>query len=128
MVLRRGFIYALETLRIIAERSAVGGYCTTAELAERLGVSQSYIEHIVCRLSPDYLTGRRGPGGGYQLRWEAKNVFVGLVADLFDDGKEDDPEFFADIEEWIFGSIPLLSLADLVRHIDLNPHEENCHV
>ena len=53
-----------------------------AEVAERQGISQSYLEQLFANLKKNGLVcGRRGPGGGYQLSRKSKLITVADVID-----------------------------------------------
>ncbi len=53
-----------------------------AEIAERQGISQSYLEQLFSNLKKKGLVcGRRGPGGGYQLGRKSKLITVADVID-----------------------------------------------
>ena len=53
-----------------------------AEIAERQGISQSYLEQLFANLKKNGLVcGRRGPGGGYQLGRKSKLITVANVID-----------------------------------------------
>jgi Rrf2 family iron-sulfur cluster assembly transcriptional regulator len=53
-----------------------------AEIAERQGISQSYLEQLFANLKKNGLVcGRRGPGGGYKLSRKSKLITVADVID-----------------------------------------------
>ena len=52
------------------------------EIAERQGISRSYLEQLFANLKKNGLvSGRRGPGGGYQLGRKSKLITVADVID-----------------------------------------------
>ncbi len=53
------------------------GPITLADISRRQGISLSYLEQLFARLRKKGLVGSaRGPGGGYRLSCEAKNISV----------------------------------------------------
>lgn len=51
-----------------------------ADISERQGISLSYLEQLFSRLRKNELVASvRGPGGGYLLGREAKNIFITQV-------------------------------------------------
>ena len=57
-----------------------------AEIADRQGISQSYLEQLFSRLRKRGLVdGTRGPGGGYRLGREAQEISVADVIDAVDE-------------------------------------------
>jgi Rrf2 family transcriptional regulator, iron-sulfur cluster assembly transcription factor len=58
------------------------GPVSLAEIAERQGISQSYLEQLFARLRRNGLVdGLRGPGGGYRLGRPANTISVADVID-----------------------------------------------
>ncbi len=58
------------------------GPVSLAEIAERHGISQSYLEQLFARLRRNGLVdGLRGPGGGYRLGRPGANISVADVVD-----------------------------------------------
>lgn len=59
-----------------------GGPVSLAEIAERQGISQSYLEQLFARLRRNGLVdGLRGPGGGYKLGRPGASISVADVID-----------------------------------------------
>lgn len=59
-----------------------GGPVSLAEIAERQGISQSYLEQLFARLRRNGLVdGLRGPGGGYKLGRPSDSISVADVID-----------------------------------------------
>lgn len=59
-----------------------GGPVSLAEIAERQGISQSYLEQLFARLRRNGLVdGLRGPGGGYRLGRPGDRISVADVID-----------------------------------------------
>jgi len=57
-----------------------GGPITLADIAQRQGISLSYLEQLFARLRKRNLVSSvRGPGGGYTLGREASGIFVAQV-------------------------------------------------
>lgn len=62
------------------------GPITLAEIAERQGISLSYLEQLFARLRRHALVRSvRGPGGGYSLARDASSIFVGEVISAVDE-------------------------------------------
>lgn len=62
------------------------GPITLAEIAQRQGISLSYLEQLFSRLRKRQLVGSvRGPGGGYTLGREADAIFVAEVISAVDE-------------------------------------------
>lgn len=62
------------------------GPVSLAEIAERQGISQSYLEQLFSRLRKRGLVdGTRGPGGGYRLVKSSELISVADVIDAVDE-------------------------------------------
>lgn len=62
------------------------GRISLAEIAERHGISQSYLEQLFASLRRRGLVeGSRGPGGGYRLSRDRKEISVAEVIDAVDE-------------------------------------------
>jgi Rrf2 family iron-sulfur cluster assembly transcriptional regulator len=62
------------------------GPVSLAEIAERQGIAQSYLEQLFSRLRKRGLVdGTRGPGGGYRLVKSSKLISVADVIDAVDE-------------------------------------------
>ena len=62
------------------------GPVSLSEIAERQGISQSYLEQLFSRLRKRGLVdGTRGPGGGYRLVKASKLISVADVIDAVDE-------------------------------------------
>lgn len=62
------------------------GPITLAEIAQRQGISLSYLEQLFSRLRKrELVSSVRGPGGGYSLARDASNVFVADVIAAVDE-------------------------------------------
>ncbi len=62
------------------------GPITLADIAQRQGISLSYLEQLFSRLRKRNLVSSvRGPGGGYTLGREAGNIFVAQVISAVDE-------------------------------------------
>jgi Rrf2 family iron-sulfur cluster assembly transcriptional regulator len=65
------------------------GPITLAEIAQRQGISLSYLEQLFSRLRRKTLvTSVRGPGGGYRLGREAKEIYIGEVIQAVDENMD----------------------------------------
>lgn len=63
-----------------------GGPITLADIAQRQGISLSYLEQLFSRLRKKSLVSSvRGPGGGYRLGREAAEIYVGEVITAVDE-------------------------------------------
>lgn len=62
------------------------GPITLADIAQRQGISLSYLEQLFSRLRKRSLVSSvRGPGGGYSLGKEAREIYVGEVISAVDE-------------------------------------------
>ena len=62
------------------------GPITLADIAQRQGISLSYLEQLFSRLRKKSLVASvRGPGGGYSLGRSANEIFVGEVISAVDE-------------------------------------------
>lgn len=62
------------------------GPVSLSEIAERQGISLSYLEQLFSRLRKRGLVdGTRGPGGGYRLRKSVQSISVADVIDAVDE-------------------------------------------
>ena len=62
------------------------GLITLADIAQRQGISLSYLEQLFSRLRKHSLVSSvRGPGGGYTLGRDADNIFVAQVISAVDE-------------------------------------------
>jgi Rrf2 family iron-sulfur cluster assembly transcriptional regulator len=62
------------------------GPVSLSEIAERQGISQSYLEQLFSRLRKRGLVdGMRGPGGGYRLLKSSESISVADVIDAVDE-------------------------------------------
>ncbi len=65
------------------------GPITLADIAQRQGISLSYLEQLFSRLRKRSLVASvRGPGGGYSLGKEAGEIFVGEVISAVDENMD----------------------------------------
>ncbi len=72
------------------------GPITLADIAQRQGISLSYLEQLFSRLRKRSLVASvRGPGGGYSLARDAGEIFVAEVISAVDEkvaGRQDPDE------------------------------------
>jgi Rrf2 family iron-sulfur cluster assembly transcriptional regulator len=62
------------------------GPITLADIAQRQGISLSYLEQLFSRLRKKSLVSSvRGPGGGYSLSRDAGEIFIGEVISAVDE-------------------------------------------
>ena len=65
------------------------GPITLADIAQRQGISLSYLEQLFSRLRKRSLVSSvRGPGGGYSLGKEAREIYVGEVISAVDENMD----------------------------------------
>jgi Rrf2 family iron-sulfur cluster assembly transcriptional regulator len=65
------------------------GPITLADIAQRQGISLSYLEQLFSRLRKRSLVSSvRGPGGGYSLGKEASVIYVGEVISAVDENMD----------------------------------------
>ncbi len=65
------------------------GPITLADIAQRQGISLSYLEQLFSRLRKRSLVASvRGPGGGYSLGRDAAEIFVGEVITAVDENMD----------------------------------------
>ena len=71
--------YALRAMADLAENQGEG-LIPLAEIAQRQGISEKYLESIVTVLSKAaFIVGQRGKGGGYRLAREPEAYTVGSI-------------------------------------------------
>jgi Rrf2 family transcriptional regulator, iron-sulfur cluster assembly transcription factor len=77
--------YAVTAMLDLALHHENGPVCL-ADIAERQGISQSYLEQLFARLRRNGLVdGLRGPGGGYKLGRPGSAISVADVIDAVDE-------------------------------------------
>jgi len=109
------------------------GPITLAEISQRQGISLSYLEQLFSRLRKNGLvSSARGPGGGYRLSRDAKDIAVVNVITAVDEkidarrceGKGNcqgdktclTHELWCDLSAQIFDFLSGISLGDLVNN------------
>ena len=107
------------------------GPITLADIAERQGISLSYLEQLFARLRKRALVASvRGPGGGYSLGRDASQVFVAEVIAAVDESVDTTRcggahncqnnqrclthDLWQDLSERIYEYLNQISLRDLV--------------
>jgi len=74
--------YALRAMADIAQNQG-DGLIPLAEVAQRQGISEKYLESIVTTLSKaGFIVGQRGKGGGYRLAFEPREYSIGSILRL----------------------------------------------
>ncbi len=108
-----------------------GGPTTLADIAERQGISLSYLEQLFARLRKcDLVTSVRGPGGGYSLGHEPEDISIAEVITAVDEvvdatqcGGDHDcqgdhacltHDLWHDLSARIYGYLDDISLSDLM--------------
>ena len=77
--------FGVETLVRLAGSNAARP-CTAEELAHAINRSMSYMEGLMSRLrDAGFVTGRKGPGGGYHLSRPAVRITVAEIFRAFDE-------------------------------------------
>jgi Rrf2 family iron-sulfur cluster assembly transcriptional regulator len=109
-----------------------GGPIALADIAQRQGISLSYLEQLFAKLRRRGLVvSVRGPGGGYNLAREPAAIFVAEVITAVDENvdttrcggehncKSDGPclthDLWMDLSDRIYGYLNGISLSDLVE-------------
>ena len=107
------------------------GPITLADIAQRQGISLSYLEQLFSRLRKKSLVASvRGPGGGYSLGREAKEIYIGDVITAVDEnvdttrcngasncqqnGRCLTHDLWTDLSNQIYSYLNRISLQDLV--------------
>ena len=108
------------------------GPITLADIAQRQGISLSYLEQLFARLRKRSLVSSvRGPGGGYSLGREAEAIFVAEVITAVDESVDTTRchgahncqnnerclthELWQDLSDRIFDYLNNISLQELVK-------------
>jgi Rrf2 family transcriptional regulator, iron-sulfur cluster assembly transcription factor len=107
------------------------GPITLADIAQRQGISLSYLEQLFSRLRKRSLVASvRGPGGGYSLGKDARQIFVGEVISAVDENMDTTRchgahncqnnerclthDLWSDLSDQIYNYLNNISLQDLV--------------
>lgn len=125
--------YGLLALTDIAVHSEDGGTVSSAEIADRQGISQKYLEQIMLALRQGgFVKGQKGSRGGYQLARPAEKIFLSqvlnaldnsILADSFDPDDEQGGEMREQVNNCLWDKLngymrrftEQMSLADLIR-------------
>ncbi|MBK5931082.1 Rrf2 family transcriptional regulator [Halochromatium salexigens] len=108
------------------------GPIALADIAQRQGISLSYLEQLFAKLRKRGLVlSVRGPGGGYNLAREARSIFIAEVITAVDENVDttrcggahncqaDGPclthDLWMDLSDRIYGYLNNISLRDLVE-------------
>jgi Rrf2 family iron-sulfur cluster assembly transcriptional regulator len=108
------------------------GPITLADIAQRQGISLSYLEQLFSRLRKRSLVSSvRGPGGGYTLGRDAGNIFVAQVISAVDENVDTTRcggahncqdnqqclthDLWQDLSNRIYGYLNQISLLDLMN-------------
>jgi Rrf2 family transcriptional regulator, iron-sulfur cluster assembly transcription factor len=77
--------YAVTAMLDVAIHSTAGPV-PLADISERQGISLSYLEQLFAKLRKEGLVASvRGPGGGYHLGLEAKDISISMVVHAVDE-------------------------------------------
>lgn len=115
---------------------ASDGPVSLADIAERQGISISYLEQLFAKLRRrELVVSVRGPGGGYMLSRDAGDISISSVIDAVDEsvdatrcGGEGDCQeghtclthhLWTDLSERIHEFLTDISLGDLVARADI---------
>ncbi len=125
--------YGLLALTDIAIHSEKGGTVSSAEIAERQGISQKYLEQIMLGLRQGgFVKGMKGSRGGYQLARSAEKIYLSEILNALDnsilaDNLSSDDEQSNELRETLNSCLwdkmggymrrftEQMSLADLIR-------------
>lgn len=124
------------------------GPITLSDIAQRQGISLSYLEQLFARLRKKSLVSSvRGPGGGYSLGREAAEIFVGEVITAVDEnvdttrchgahncqnnGRCLTHDLWTDLSNQIYNYLNQISLQDLmdrqaVREVAKRQNDSDC--
>ncbi len=124
------------------------GPITLSDIAQRQGISLSYLEQLFARLRRKSLVSSvRGPGGGYSLGREAAEIFVGEVITAVDEnvdttrchgahncqnnGRCLTHDLWTDLSNQIYNYLNQISLQDLmdrqaVREVAKRQNDSDC--
>jgi Rrf2 family iron-sulfur cluster assembly transcriptional regulator len=124
------------------------GPITLSDIAQRQGISLSYLEQLFARLRKKSLVSSvRGPGGGYSLGREAAEIFVGEVITAVDEnvdttrchgahncqnnGRCLTHDLWTDLSNQIYNYLNQISLQDLmdrqaVREVAKRQDDSDC--
>lgn len=108
------------------------GPIALADIAQRQGISLSYLEQLFAKLRKRGLVlSVRGPGGGYNLARDAASIYIAEVITAVDENvdttrcggahncKSDGPclthDLWMDLSDRIYGYLNNISLSDLVE-------------
>lgn len=121
------------------------GPVSLADISERQGISISYLEQLFSKLRKnDLVNSVRGPGGGYQLSRDGKEIYIAQVIDAVDEsvdatrcGGEGDcqngdtcltHDLWQDLSKQIHAFLSGISIANLVERqgvIDVAERQDN---
>jgi Rrf2 family transcriptional regulator, iron-sulfur cluster assembly transcription factor len=107
------------------------GPITLADIAQRQGISLSYLEQLFSRLRKRSLVSSvRGPGGGYSLGKESNEIFIGEVIAAVDENMDTTKchgahncqnnerclthDLWSDLSDQIYAYLNNISLQDLM--------------
>jgi len=123
--------YAVTAMMDIAMHDRIGPV-TLADISYSQGISLSYLEQLFAKLRKSGLVeGLRGPGGGYRLARQARDISIADIVTAVDEkvdvtrceGKEDchdgdrclTHELWADLSEQIYNFLDDIKLAQFVE-------------
>jgi len=123
--------YAVTAMLDLAIHQGIGPIAL-ADIAQRQGISLSYLEQLFSRLRKRSLVSSvRGPGGGYNLARDAAEIFIAEVITAVDESMDttrcggahncqsDGPclthDLWQDLSERIYDYLNHISLQDLVE-------------
>ncbi|WP_369602449.1 Fe-S cluster assembly transcriptional regulator IscR [Hahella sp. SMD15-11] len=107
-----------------------------ADIAERQGISLSYLEQLFARLKrASLVVSVRGPGGGYQLARDRSGISVAEIVEAVDEnldttrcGKKGDCQdgqtclthhLWCELSDRIYGFLSGITLQDLIQNRDI---------
>lgn len=133
--------YAITTILELAVNGPQGPV-TLSDISEKQGISVSYLEQLFSAMRARGLVrGVRGPGGGYYLGSEAKQISIADVICAVDDYVEytrsnrstkdltgqrsTTNDLWDDLSEQIFSFLSSITLHDLVQQREVNQTAQN---
>lgn len=109
-------VIATSVLAIIAEQRK--RYHPVAEMALEIGVSVSYLEHLIKELrNAGVVAGRRGPGGGYRLCLPADQLTIARIAEIVDpaDARGHGNDFWQEAARLLAREATSVTIADVIN-------------
>lgn len=111
-------IGACVLIGISAVEAEKGSLATVREIAEYVGISASYVESAIPKLKKaGFVTGKRGPHGGYGMTAPLHLIPLGILRGLFSDQNRKN-HLLAKVGTSIDATADHQSVLDLWRDVD----------